>query len=141
MVKESFHGGGVKGLATPPTAEQLQQLLPQGVRSVVTPTGMLAEGQRISAPGNPLDGHIIMSTSDGSIPEDAEIRLGSELGITVRTPHDFCLWVAEGDDNTWHTDCGLCFELDSDGSPEENDFNFCPKCGSTLISERRENEN
>ena len=45
-------------------------------------------------------------------------------------PKDKCYWTEDSDGN-WETDCGNMFTLDS-GTPEENDFQYCPFCGKEI---------
>ena len=42
-----------------------------------------------------------------------------------------CRW-AQDDNGVWETECGNMFECD-DGTPYENDMNFCPYCGGKLV--------
>jgi rubrerythrin len=44
-----------------------------------------------------------------------------------------CEWTQEDEDsNTWECNkCGLLWPL-NDGTPQENDINFCPNCGRSL---------
>lgn len=47
-----------------------------------------------------------------------------------------CVW-AEDEDGNWWTSCGEGF-VTSDGTPEENGFNFCCYCGFVLVQKRVE---
>lgn len=42
----------------------------------------------------------------------------------------YCDWVQEepAEDETWETSCGNAYIL-LEGTPKENDYNFCPGCG------------
>ena len=40
-----------------------------------------------------------------------------------------CKW--RDDDEFWQTDCGLEWWL-CDGTPAENNMNYCPKCGGEI---------
>jgi len=48
-----------------------------------------------------------------------------------------CEWHDEGD--YWHTECGNDFEI-IDGTPIENNFQFCPYCGGELVDADDETE-
>lgn len=41
-----------------------------------------------------------------------------------------CLWEDDGDG--YSTTCGMYFTF-NDGTASDNDFNFCPKCGQSLV--------
>lgn len=45
-----------------------------------------------------------------------------------------CAWTEDGD-GSWQTDCkkSFCF---NDGTPEDNEMNFCCFCGNKIIQER-----
>jgi len=46
-----------------------------------------------------------------------------------------CLWRIDGmpwDWNVWAADCGLLWDI-TDGTPRENEMNYCPKCGRVLV--------
>ena len=47
---------------------------------------------------------------------------------------DWCRWTLElgAEYQTWETECSLVFGF-NEGTPAENDFNFCPKCGRPII--------
>lgn len=48
-----------------------------------------------------------------------------------------CLWEnLDYEHNIWNTQCGLMWTLE-EGAPEENDMNYCPKCGNKLIQFHR----
>ena len=43
-----------------------------------------------------------------------------------------CDWMlADPDDDMWMGDCGIAFGF-VDGGPEDNDMEFCPRCGGRL---------
>lgn len=42
-----------------------------------------------------------------------------------------CEW-SEDDDGIWNSACGLAWVIEA-GSPEENEMNYCPKCGKRLV--------
>lgn len=42
-----------------------------------------------------------------------------------------CAWRLDHDTGSYDTDCGQKFLLD-EGTPAENNFNFCPFCGKHL---------
>jgi len=41
-----------------------------------------------------------------------------------------CRWVL--DEDYWETSCGEAFCL-NEGTPSDNDFEFCPYCGKSLV--------
>ena len=45
-----------------------------------------------------------------------------------------CLW-KEDQDGVWDTECGNRFEI-MNGTPTENQINWCPYCGKGLREER-----
>lgn len=52
-----------------------------------------------------------------------------EAELTRRDP-DTCEWRYDGD-YLWESTCGLAFFFE-EGNTEDNDFNYCPKCGRRL---------
>ena len=52
-----------------------------------------------------------------------------------------CQWkyVWDGDYDYYSTSCGRGFVMD-EGSPEENDYNYCPGCGGKIIEKENQNE-
>jgi len=43
-----------------------------------------------------------------------------------------CLWSrADEDTDCWEGSCGAAWSL-NDGTPEENEMNYCPRCGAKL---------
>lgn len=42
-----------------------------------------------------------------------------------------CVWTEEHDGEFWQTDCGHAFQL-TDGTPADNQMQFCAYCGRTL---------
>lgn len=48
---------------------------------------------------------------------------------------DYCSWKQDlpnvWEDDSWNTNCGDKFIL-IEGSPKENNFNFCPNCGRRI---------
>ena len=47
---------------------------------------------------------------------------------------DQCIW-KEDQDGAWDTECGNRFDI-INGTPIENQMNFCPFCGKGLQEER-----
>lgn len=45
---------------------------------------------------------------------------------------DTCAWSVD-DDGIWQGDCGIIWVFD-DGTPTENEVNFCPMCGRRLAA-------
>lgn len=55
--------------------------------------------------------------------------------------HEQCNWTQEDDDkNTWQ--CSKCDALWilNDGTPQENDMNFCPQCGGKITTQTVDGE-
>lgn len=51
-----------------------------------------------------------------------------------------CEWVPWGEDcSVYDTECGGAFTV-TEGTPTENDFNFCPYCGGKLVEADDETE-
>jgi hypothetical protein len=51
-----------------------------------------------------------------------------------------CEWELINDDiNYWESKCGIDFTL-IDGTPAENNFNYCPNCGGVLVVVESEEE-
>lgn len=48
--------------------------------------------------------------------------------------NDVCQW-AQDDDGIWQTECGNAFEI-MNGTPKENEFNYCTYCGKELCEVR-----
>jgi hypothetical protein len=48
-----------------------------------------------------------------------------------------CQWTISND--YWETACGEAFEF-TEGTPIENDFNYCPYCGKPLTEQPDEAE-
>lgn len=62
-------------------------------------------------------------------------------GEHVSEPTKTCEWShADDDTDLWEGTCGVAWSL-SDGTPEENEMRFCPRCGGKLkvIRPRRRN--
>ena len=48
----------------------------------------------------------------------------------------FCRWVRR-DTGAWEAGCdGSGFELQHDQTPKDNGIDFCPRCGSRLITRK-----
>jgi len=49
-----------------------------------------------------------------------------------------CTWSQDSDpdSDTWVSDCGAMF-IFNDGSPKDNDFKFCYRCGKPLEEDKR----
>ena len=44
-----------------------------------------------------------------------------------------CTWTYADDDySSWDTTCGRCFCM-TEGTPKQNDYDFCPGCGGKLV--------
>ena len=48
---------------------------------------------------------------------------------------DACDWSYDADDDTWDTACGHRFTL-IDGTPAQNQMNFCCYCGKPITVEK-----
>ena len=51
-----------------------------------------------------------------------------------------CTWTHDDDEGSWDAECGERWVI-TNGTPEENNFRFCPGCGKTIktiYSNRRE---
>lgn len=65
--------------------------------------------------------------------EDALCRLDAEDVAPVR--HG--MW-EDYEENTWQcSECGELFYLE-DGTPQENEYRYCPNCGAKMDGERSE---
>lgn len=42
-----------------------------------------------------------------------------------------CTWTHDDDEGSWDADCGERWSI-TEGTPEENNFRFCPGCGRTV---------
>jgi hypothetical protein len=53
-----------------------------------------------------------------------------------KSAEDTCEWTQDDPDDEdcriWNGDCGIMWQFE-DGTPKENDMNFCPKCGKQLV--------
>ena len=50
-----------------------------------------------------------------------------------------CKWHVSFDE-VWASDCGLLWEFNDNGTPEQNEVYYCPKCGKK-VEEIQEVEN
>lgn len=85
---------------------------------------LIARLKRISI-ASPLDNRKIALIA---IAADRIDALETELA-RLRDPNT-CKWRCDGD-YLWETTCGLAFFFE-EGDTEDNDFNYCPKCGRRL---------
>ena len=48
-----------------------------------------------------------------------------------------CVWSQSShwDDDNWSGDCGAEWSL-FEGTPKENNMNYCPECGGKLVEEK-----
>ena len=52
-------------------------------------------------------------------------------------PAKTCLWEnLDYENNVWIASCGLMWELE-EGVPEDNEVNYCPKCGNKMLQFHR----
>ena len=51
-----------------------------------------------------------------------------------------CHWTFDADDDGWDGTCGIKWYIPHESTPEENDMNYCPKCGRKLVVEPTEDE-
>jgi len=42
-----------------------------------------------------------------------------------------CTWTHDNDEGSWDAECGERWSI-TEGTPEENNFRFCPGCGRTV---------
>jgi hypothetical protein len=42
-----------------------------------------------------------------------------------------CTWTHDDDEGSWDAECGERWSI-TEGTPEENNFRFCPGCGRTV---------
>lgn len=42
-----------------------------------------------------------------------------------------CTWTHDDDEGSWDAECGERWSI-TEGTPEENNFRFCPGCGKTI---------
>lgn len=71
------------------------------------------------------------------IDKSAAIRIATALGWTPpKQDHgERCIWRQTDDINmpdTWEADCGAMWTF-TEGGPKNNDMNFCPNCGKSVI--------
>ena len=50
-----------------------------------------------------------------------------------------CYWALDSDGFAWETSCGGLFVI-NDGTPRENDMEFCPYCGKRLVEKNESPE-
>ena len=72
---------------------------------------------------------------------DLEIKISN---LEKEKKEEACNWHQEDYESSyWSSDCGIQFVLD-DGTPKENNMNYCCKCGKKLVeqmwNERNDNE-
>lgn len=75
--------------------------------------------------------HLKALVKKGAITITPKIARGIRL---VKRP-DSCQWSHDSEHCKWDTSCGTAFEFEVDG-PKENDFRFCPYCGSEIKESR-----
>ena len=72
--------------------------------------------------------------SDDSVSRQAVIDLVEELETQRIKGRWEIIEDWDGDDLYRCSECGSMFTL-IDGTPEDNDYNFCPSCGAWMIEE------
>lgn len=56
-----------------------------------------------------------------------------ELAELRERAQDVCHWKLTDDESSlWESDCDLVWSFPDGGFPEENEMNYCPKCGRKL---------
>ena len=45
--------------------------------------------------------------------------------------NETCTWTHDDDEGSWDAECGERWSI-TEGTPEENNFRFCPGCGRTV---------
>lgn len=70
------------------------------------------------------------------VPVDIEttVMLCNALREAIEAPPKTCAWeeTHELEGISWQTECGHRFTI-IDGTPADNEFNFCPYCGGHLV--------
>lgn len=66
-----------------------------------------------------------------------ELAIAEERKPRAKTCED-CEW-AQDIDGVWQTECGNMFCID-EGTPQENQLNYCPYCGKHLMQINRNDE-
>ena len=56
-------------------------------------------------------------------------RLAPEQRPLINPPA--CTWTHDDDEGSWDAECGERWVI-TNGTPEENNFRFCPGCGRTV---------
>ena len=54
--------------------------------------------------------------------------LRERLSQPEQEPVDTCTWTHDDDEGSWDAECGERWSI-TEGTPEENNFRFCPGCG------------
>ena len=54
--------------------------------------------------------------------------LRERLEKPEQKPVDTCTWTHDDDEGSWDAECGERWSI-TEGTPEENNFRFCPGCG------------
>lgn len=54
--------------------------------------------------------------------------LRARLAQPEQEPVDTCTWTHDDDEGSWDAECGERWSI-TEGTPEENNFRFCPGCG------------
>lgn len=55
-----------------------------------------------------------------------------KVNAAIRRLARTCVWSrADDDTDLWEGSCGVAWSL-SEGPPEENEMNYCPRCGARL---------
>ncbi len=69
-------------------------------------------------------GYVVFSLMTGKPPEQAP-----EPDPLINRPA--CTWKHDDDEGSWDAECGERWSI-TEGTPEENNFRFCPGCGKTI---------
>ena len=59
-----------------------------------------------------------------------DVQQEIEIALTQpeQEPVDTCTWTHDDDEGSWDAECGERWSI-TEGTPEENNFRFCPGCG------------
>ena len=75
--------------------------------------------------------------------EDARLAFTADIrrviGTMTEKPTE-CHWTYDADEESWNGTCGIKWYIPHESTPEENDMNYCPKCGGKLVVVPTEDE-